>query len=180
MTNTTVSTEEMARLPIFAGMSAKEIEQLAKIAEIKSYRPDEVILDQGQNSQNLWVILEGKCQVVKLAGADNSHTVDLADLGPRDHFGEMSFFHAAPHSASVKAQTTVRVLRISRTDFDRLVELGCAAAYHLALNSVEQLADRLRRMDDWVTDLVANMNDNHQTEHEWSRFRDKLFSLATT
>ncbi len=76
MTNTTVSTEEMAGLPIFAGMTATEIEQLAEIAEVKSYQPGDVILNQGQNGQNLWVILEGKCQVVKLGNTDDSHTVD--------------------------------------------------------------------------------------------------------
>ena len=69
-------------------------------------------------------------------------------------------------------------MRIDRADFDRLIDQGCAAAFHLALNSVEELADRLRRMDDWVTELVCNMNDGQQTQHEWTRFRDKLFSHA--
>ena len=178
MSPSTITSDEMAGLPIFNGMSRTGLEQLAEITQVETFEKDDVIIDQGKSGQTLWVLLEGNCQVVKLRAPGASHTVELAELGPQDHFGEMSFFHAAPHSATVRATTAVRVLRIDRADFDRLIDQGCAAAFHLALNSVEELADRLRRMDDWVTELVCNMNDGQQTQHEWTRFRDKLFSHA--
>jgi CRP-like cAMP-binding protein len=179
MIGTTISIDEIANCPIFSGMNRDELVELVNIASVETFRPNQVVLDQGKASQNLWVILNGNCQVVRLTGDRPPYPVDLADLGPQDHFGEMSFFHAAPHSASVQAITDLRVLRIERAAYDQLINNGSEAAYRLALNSSELLADRLRRMDDWVTELVCGMNDNNRTQHEWERFRERLFVTSS-
>ena len=67
----------------------------------------------------------------------------------------MSFFSPAPHSASVRAVTPLRVLRIERSKYDDLVKEACPGAYKLACNVVACLADRLRRMDEWTARLLA-------------------------
>ena len=176
MSMASATTDQLESLPIFSGIHDDALRQLAAIAQLESYEPGKVLIHQGQSGQSLWVILQGTCQVIKMTSTVPPYPIDLAELGPSDHFGEMSFFHAAPHSATVQASEPVTVLRISRQDYDQLLDTGCTAAYLLALNCVDELADRLRRMDDWVTELVCNMEDNHQTEHEWTSFREKLFS----
>lgn len=176
MNTAPATTNQLACLPIFSGIGNDELRQLADIAKFDSYDPGVKLIHQGESGQNLWVILEGKCKVIKMTSTAPPYPIDLAELGPNDHFGEMSFFHAAPHSATVQATEPVKTMRINRKDYDQLLDTGCTAAYLLALNSVDELADRLRRMDDWVTELVCNMEDNHQAEHEWTSFREKLFS----
>ena len=66
------------------------------------------------------------------------------------------------------------MLKIERSKFDELVEDGAMVAYKLALNSVEVLADRLRRMDEWVTDLLGDEPEVDPMT-EWTSFREKLF-----
>lgn len=168
--------EQLAVVPIFEGFSAKELLQMARVATVEEFSSGEVVLHQGRNSRNLWVVLEGKCQVVKMTGSRPPYPVDLAELVAGDHFGEMSFFHAAPHSASVQALDRAKLLRIDREDFDALVEEGSLAAYRLLLNSVEELADRLRRMDDWVTELLCGTRADRKTRREWTQFRETLFT----
>jgi CRP/FNR family transcriptional regulator, cyclic AMP receptor protein len=133
------------------------------------------VLEQGKSSQNLWILLDGKCEVVKDSVQDGS--LVLAQLEPFNLFGEMSFFSPAPHSANVLAKTKVRLLCISRTDYDDLIHEGVGAAYKLAYNVLENVAKRLRRMDEWVAELTAH-NEHPAMEEkrpEWRQFRDKLF-----
>jgi CRP-like cAMP-binding protein len=175
MTESPIPDDILAALPIFHAMSDDQRAELAKIAHRCEYQPGEVVLAQGESSQNLWIVLSGRCRVARSVNSGVGRVIDLAELGPRDQFGEMSFFHAAPHSASIEALTPLKLLRIDRADYDRLVAAGSIGAHKLALNCVDDLADRLRRMDEWVTDLLCK-SANQQDASEWTRFREKLFS----
>lgn len=175
MTQDTVPTEQLNLLPIFAGMTDQERQQLVDIASTMTFPPGEVVMRQGKTSRNLLVLLEGHCQVVVFGAGTPPSEIVLAELKPHEHFGEMSFFEGAPHSASVRATTAVKLLRIERTDYDLLIKDGNLAAYKLAFNMVGKLAERLRRMDQWVTDLMEKQPEKAKIS-EWSHFRDKLFS----
>ena len=162
-----------AQMPAFRGLDDGQCRQLLNIASERAFAPGEVVIEQGGHSEQLWILLEGKCEVVK----DSQHDgpLVLAQLEPHNVFGEMSFFSPAPHSASVVAKTQVRLLSIARRDYDELLCAGNLAAYKLAYNVVQSLATRLRRMDDWVTDLMLHQKET-ATQAEWSDFREKLFS----
>jgi CRP-like cAMP-binding protein len=104
----------------------------------------------------------------------------LAVLEPYSIFGEMSFFHKAPHSASVRAQTSVELLCIARGDYDDLIREGAWGAYKLAFNAVASLAERLRRMDEWVAELAGEparaISSTEGRSSEWADFRDRMFA----
>ena len=165
------------QLAPFQQLDAEECQQLLAIAQQRAFAPGEQVIEQGQRSQLLWILLEGKCEVVKQSEHDGP--LVLAQLEPQSVFGEMSFFSPAPHSANVVAKTQVRLLSIGRMDYDKLRSSGSAAAYKLAYNIVQSLAHRLRRMDDWVAELAAasEHTNGHIEQHqrEWHTFRKKLF-----
>ncbi len=166
-------------IPAFRNLNESEWHQLLEIAQEERFAPGQKIIEQGKVSQKLWIVLDGQCQVTK----DHPHdgqTVVLAELEPYSLFGEMSFFSPAPHSATVVAKSQVKLLTISRADYDDLIRDGVVAAYKLAYNIVENVASRLRRMDEWVSDLATHAP--HEGDHapeklpEWRRFRDKVFN----
>jgi CRP-like cAMP-binding protein len=180
---------QFPQVPLFRGFNDTEIRQIAEIAQLKEFSPGEVIIRQGQRGQELWVLLEGKCDVIKLTGEEQPRgdAVLLAVLEPNSHFGEMSFFHSAPHSASILAKTPVKLIKISRGDYEELIQEGCRAAYKLAYNTIQCLAERLRKMDEWVAELLnkapagspAPSNENGNAEHhaqEWTDFREKMLA----
>lgn len=164
--------DSLAKLPIFNGMTDKEVREALECAKPVEVDPGELIITQGKLIQNLWFIREGRCEVRRRteAGCD----LKLAELGPDTQFGEMSFFHAAPHSADVVALTDMQLLRLSREDYDRLCADGNPIAFKIALNSLKQLAERLRRTDQWITELVCKEN-HHPTPSEWTSFRTLVF-----
>ena len=175
MTAELISSEVFKKIPLFRGFSPAEWERLLDIVEVSEFSPGEVILAQGERSQRLCILLEGSCEVFHtLAGENSSEPTTLATLEPFANFGEMSFFHPAPHSASVRAKTAVKLLAIERSKYDALCKKQASAACKLALNTVESLAERLRRMDDWVDELVHRGQANQRIP-EWNRLRATLF-----
>ncbi len=176
MTALAVTYDIVQKIPMFRGLSEEEARHVAQIGGIAEYAPQETVIAQGAQSQRLWVVLEGKCEVWHELNGQHAKAepIMLATLEPYNNFGEMSFFHPAPHSASVRAQTQVKTLYIDRAKYDRLLaeEPGCCSK--LAMNTVASLADRLRRMDEWVDELVSKSAVSQRVP-EWNRLRATLF-----
>jgi CRP-like cAMP-binding protein len=181
----TVSVELLRKIPLFQNLNNTELRQLAEISRAISFPPAEAIMRQGECCQNLWVVLEGHCEVFRVppSGKPAGERLVLATLEPHAAFGEMSFFHKAPHSATVVARSEVKLLRIQRVDFDELIDDGAIAAYKLAFNALAGLAERLRRMDDWVAELSRRNGAREEDSNsaplprttEWTEFREKMF-----
>lgn len=165
-------------IPLFRMLNPTERRQIAEITQIKVYKPGDVIIEQGKECRNLWVLIEGKCEVVRHIPAkeNGEESVVLATLEPYSQFGEMSFFHPAPHSADVRAQTHVKLLRISHVAYRDLIDEGVWAAYKISQTAAESLAQRLRRMDDWLAELLSHKPDGDDHDREWNVFREKLFN----
>ncbi len=174
------SFKTIRQIPAFHNFNESECHQLAEVANERSFAPGEKVIEQGKRSQNLWIVLEGHCEVVRECEHDGA--VVLAELDALSVFGEMSFFSPAPHSANVVAKTPVKLLSISRRDYDDMISDGVTAAYKLAYNVVEELAAKLRHMDEWITELSANhsgpptMDAKPERVPEWRQFRNKLFN----
>ena len=167
-----MANDSLARLPIFHGMSDSERGEFLALGDYVEFNAGEKIITQGKMVQNLWFILVGQCEVTRRTAGGCQ--LNLAQLEPNMQFGEMSFFHAAPHSADVIALTDTQLLRLGRKDYDNLISASNPIAFKLAMNSLEQLSDRLRRTDEWITNLVCG--ENHKpTPSEWTSFREIIF-----
>ena len=174
MTGDPDRTEQLAKIAVFRGLTPDEFRQLLGISREVTFESGQTIIEQGQTSQALWVLLEGACQVVRKTA--HAGTAVLAELSPDDLFGEMSFFSPAPHSASVVATTRVTLLQLDRADYDALLHDDAAVAYKLAYNVVERVAKRLRTMDHRLAALADDCDEEPaENRPEWHRFRENLF-----
>jgi CRP-like cAMP-binding protein len=133
-----------------------------------------VILREGRETQILWIVAHGQCEVVKSLDHDGQQRLATLDAGAV--FGEMSFFRPAPHSASIRALSPVQVFQLPRESFDELVETGSSAAYRIAVNLNRVLAERLARMDEWICELVETSESGANHREEWQEFRSRLYS----
>ena len=180
-----IKSKEIPALPtlaLFRDMNDTECHQLTEILEVREFSAGQLVFEQGQTSQALWVLIEGTCEVIKHYDHKPKETVVLAELQTNNYFGEMSFFSPAPHSASVRAKTDVRLLRLDRAEYDNLIREGVTAAYKMSYNVLRGMSGKLRHMDEWVARLVADHEVNGTPaakpaagQTEWLVFRDKLF-----
>lgn len=168
--------EILKQIPLFAGFNDAELKRLEHVSVVETFEPGEFVIEQDQRSQHLWVLLEGRCEVIKYLdkGNNGQQSIVLAVLSDHSNFGEMSFFHDAPHSAAVRAQTRVRLLHLSRAKYNELIDQQSALACKLTINVVQILAERLRRMDQWVVELKTK-SAQEQNAADWSRLREQLF-----
>jgi CRP/FNR family transcriptional regulator, cyclic AMP receptor protein len=174
-----VNPDTLHMVPLFRGMNESEFRQIVEVMRVREFGPGELVVRQGDNSRDLWVLLEGQCEVVRQLkpgkGAPHEReSLLLAVLEPHTHFGEMSFFHPAPHSADVRTRSQVKLMQITHTAYGDMIQERMMSAYKLAYNVVQQMAERLRRMDEWIDDLANNSPTGNVAE--WSNFRNRVFN----
>ncbi len=168
-----MSDPSAATCPIFQGFTVDEYEQVLALLEQESYAKGAVIIQEGKTGQDLWVLVKGTCLVVK--SNKSREEKQLATLDTGAVFGEMSFFQKAPHSATVRAASAVKVLRLSRDRFEQLHERCPSASTKMTLSVAAVMAQRIRRMDEWICDFVERP-EAAQHREEWHDFRAKLYA----
>lgn len=81
------------------------------------YEPGEVVFEEGDSGDSLFMILSGEVEVVKRF-ADGP--VVVGELGPGEYFGEMALLGRHPRSATVRARSALDVLVLPGADFSAL------------------------------------------------------------
>jgi CRP-like cAMP-binding protein len=116
--------------------------------EKKRFRKSEIIVENGQKSNALFVILSGSAKVV--VSNHKGKEVVLALLEPGDCIGELSLLDDQPHSATVVASSQTDTLILGRHDFAQCV-LNNA---QLAVSIMHGLAYRLRKANQKIASLA--------------------------
>lgn len=169
----TMDHDELVKLQIFSGISDADAATICSSLITKEYTTGQNILNEGESVQALWIILSGECTVTRSCDSSSDHV--LAMLTPGDVFGEMSFVRTAPHSASITAISDVTVCAWHRDDYLKLQRERPEAAWRIASNIAAVLAERLRRMDNWVCDLFARPEEESHRD-EWKSFRSAVYT----
>lgn len=129
----------LREIPIFAGLPAEDLELVAKIAREEWYPQNTAIFHQGEEGNVMFVIVEGRLQVVKTT--DGSEQV-LAERGPGDFVGEMAVIESAPRLATLRTQSDVRVLAIDGDTFKEILRERPDVSFGVLRN----ISRRLREM----------------------------------
>jgi CRP-like cAMP-binding protein len=100
-----VDPKRLERVPLFAGLSPKEREKVARWADTVDLPEGKHLLDEGRLPHEFFVILEGEVEVLHEGNR-------LATLGPGDFFGEIALIEHGRRTASVvtTAPTTLAVM----------------------------------------------------------------------
>ena len=106
--------EALKRAPLFAGLSRKELVQLARVSEDLEVPPGKVLCKQGEVGQEFFVIVEGQVEVT-------SNRKRLATRAAGDFFGEIALLEETRRTATVTAKTPLRFFVLTRKDFRHLV-----------------------------------------------------------
>lgn len=126
-------TARLAAVPIFSGCSRKELAIIARAAKPVVHKAGAVIAREGERGIGLFLILEGTC-TVSIGGRKKS------TLGPGQFFGEIALLDGGPRTATVAADTDVRLLGLTEWMFRGLL----AEHPSIALKTLESVAGRLR------------------------------------
>ena len=110
------------------------------------YCDGEVIIKQGTTGDCLYVIQEGKVEVIAESG-DNE--VKLAELGKTEFFGEMGLFEKDVRSCTVRAVGEARILTIDKRNFYQTIQNDPSLAFRL----LQLISHRLRMANQKISEL---------------------------
>ena len=101
----------LQRTPMFQGVDPSRLRLLAFMGEDRTFKDGEYVVRQGESSDNAYLILDGKADVVVEFG-DSASVV--AQLGESEVFGEIAMLCETPRTASVRAHGAMRTLMFAR------------------------------------------------------------------
>jgi CRP-like cAMP-binding protein len=105
---------------------------------INEYDVADVIFEEGSTGRELYVVLDGKIDIVKDGGATRT---TIVTLGKGEFFGEMAVIDGSSRSATaIAAAPKTKVMRINHARFVYLVSQQPA----FALMIMDALSKRLR------------------------------------
>lgn len=123
-------------VPIFEGLTKKELQTVMSSAKEIDYAPGREIVKEGATGVGFHLILEGQANVIV---GDHAQ----AKLGPGDYFGEMSLIDGGPRSATVRADSAVRTLSLASWEFTPLLDSNPSIARKMLI----ELSRRLRAVE---------------------------------
>ena len=128
--------DHLARVPLFAACSRKELQTIAKASDEVTVPSDKVLVEQGASGRECFVIVEGTATVRR-----NGRKV--ASLGPGSYFGELSLLDKGPRTATVTAETPLTVLVLGPREFSSILDSVPGLSHKL----LSTLASRVRDLD---------------------------------
>ena len=101
--------------PLFEGLSRKELAQLARVSEDLEVEPGTVLCKEGDIGHEFFVIVDGKVKITRKGRR-------VSVRGGGDFVGEIALIEDVPRTATVTAETPVRLFVLTRKDFRHLLD----------------------------------------------------------
>lgn len=119
--------------PTEPAFDAASVDALARLGPVRTYPKNTVVFQEGDRSDQLYVVLSGKLKVF-LADSDGREViVDI--LGPQQYFGELAL-DGRPRSASVMTLEASKLAIVQRDDFKRFLADNPEAAFGLIVTLI--------------------------------------------
>ena len=149
--------EILKGVPAFSHLNDREIRLIAEIVHRRNYKMGEYIFYQGDPGLGMYVIEEGEV-VIRYSDIEGNQK-DLAVLRDGDFFGEIALIDESPRSASAICKTDCKIIGFFRPDLFELIEKNPELGIKIVLKLAELLAERLRRTNQEVTRLKAELEE---------------------
>jgi CRP-like cAMP-binding protein len=131
----------MAAIRVLERLTGAQWRLLESYGEILPLAEGQVIIAEGQIEEAFYVVLSGVLQVIT---RDRAGEMLLGRFPAGSLFGEVGFFDGAPRTATVRAELSANVLRVSREAFEQLRLTDAPLATELALELGRTIASHFR------------------------------------
>ena len=130
-------TSSLQDMFLFRSLDPRSIMQIVSNSVIMYNDPSDLLFNQGDVEQNIYIILEGDFEVLV------NDTV-IAKLSRGNHFGEMSWFSQEPRSATVRCCSNSKLLKVSALFLEGFILRSPEAGVLILRELARELSIRLR------------------------------------
>jgi acetate kinase len=136
----------LAGLPLFKKFSKEKLKKLIEKSQVRSFAPEELIIQYGQPGRFLGIIIEG--QAVAVVTGKDGEPIPLGVIKKGDLLGEMSLLTGEPTIADVIATEKCDIILIPQEIFTTLIAVNSHAVQILARTITERLKSRQKNADE--------------------------------
>ena len=135
MARASAKVELLRNVPLFSGLSAKELMSLSRLMDEIDLKPGTVIIREGNTGGEFFIVIEGTIEVKRKGRR-------LARLGPGDYLGEIALIDHGPRTATAMVETESRLLVLASREFHSML----ASDPRIENKILRTLAARVRDM----------------------------------
>lgn len=158
----------LKNLKLLVGFTEQELETFFMLLQRKAFLPNEHIIDEGETSRDIYLILEGEVAVY-FWDEEKKQLLPLARLTVGDMFGEMAFIDPSPRSTSVRAVKGTVVLKLSpealKLDTPEIKEIYNKLVSNIAMINI----NRLREANRAHVHTLRNSLQEQQIRLDWGQ-----------
>ena len=133
----------LKQVPIFDGLSDRELNTVSKIVHYREYDTDEFVFQSGTPGLGMYIILQGKA-VLNGVNADGAK-VEFTQFSSGDSFGEISLISEDDRSTNAMAVSACKLVAFFRSDLLDIITRSPKLGNKILLNLATVLGNRLTR-----------------------------------
>ena len=138
----------LEKVSLFSNLAEQEISELEAIGQERSVAKNSVVINEGDDTDSLYIILKGKAYALRSDESGRQFIVNR--FGPYDYFGEMSFFDRSARCATVMTKEKCTLMILPRNAF-----LNFAARHpEIYWNVIKALLEKLRKATQQIEELA--------------------------
>ena len=149
---------------LFKNLTPAQIRKVLNICRTITFSEDEIIMNEGETGDRMYIILEGTVEVIKkliMDGVEDEGTVERnkiftrLDAGQHAVFGEIALLEELRRTATVRAVTSCTLYEIRKADFLKLAEADFEFGYRILQNLARIVSARLRKANEDTIKLTT-------------------------
>lgn len=130
----------LRNVPLFAGLTERELDLLAERALSRKYQPGEVIFSEGDSCEGLYVLQTGNVKIFNTSVSGREQVLHIERAG--NSLAELPVFDGGDYPASAAAVDKCNLLFISKKDFRTF----CLERPEVSLKVLKVVSARLRTL----------------------------------
>jgi CRP/FNR family cyclic AMP-dependent transcriptional regulator len=166
--------DSLSRIPLFKRLTPEELEQLAKEVDQVKFDAEEIIFNERDKGDALYVVESGSVRIWVLD--EDVKPVTLKELEPGEFFGELAVLDRGPRSTNATAIVETTLHRLSSDDFQAFL----MQHPDVAIDVICEIGARMRQTNALVSQR-ASRNINVEMEERATigqRIADRVASFG--
>jgi CRP-like cAMP-binding protein len=139
-----VAPEIIESFEAFRDLKENEIKALTTLAQEERFRAGAYIFFEGDPAAKLYLLLEGRVEMMMNTNADGTQRAMVMSVGPGEIFGWSSLVEPYQLTASAYCATPVLVVAITSSGVRALMTMSNSMGYRMMHKACQTASDRLR------------------------------------
>jgi uncharacterized protein len=144
---TSLPREVLERVDVFQGLRPSQVRKLVLMGRLCEARPGDVIIREGDQGEEMFLLLEGRARVFVTHG-DSGEEIFVHSAGPGTVIGEIALMTSVKRTASVRAEEPLTYITYDAHTIERVKRHAPRIAGHLFHNLSRIMVVRLQGLAD--------------------------------